>query len=106
MQSGSKKPYAYRTRDTGAYLASFDEKSRAAVQYGNFAEQAERDMAKTSDSYGALDAFTDARYSAVLAEAERLMAADARLKAVVEYLQAEYKKKGALESTTSPLITP
>lgn len=79
----------------GAYLASFDEKSRAAVQYGNFAEQAERDMAKTSDSYGALDAFTDARYSAVLAEAERLMAADARLKAVVEYLQAEYKKEGA-----------
>lgn len=78
----------------GAYLASFDEKSRAAVQYGNFAEQAERDMAKTSDSYGALDAFTDARYSAVLAEAERLMAADARLKAVVEYLQAEYKKEG------------
>ena len=79
----------------GAYLASFDEKSRAAVQYGNFAEQAERDMAKTSDSYGALDAFTDARYSAVLAEAERLMASDARLKAVVEYLQAEYKKEGA-----------
>lgn len=78
----------------GAYLASFDEKSRAAVQYGNFAEQAERDMAKTSDSYGALDAFTDARYSAVLAEAERLMAADARLKATVEYLQAEYKKEG------------
>ena len=78
----------------GAYLASFDDKSRAAVQYGNFAEQAERDMAKTSDSYGALDAFTDARYSAVLAEAERLMAADARLKAVVEYLQAEYKKEG------------
>lgn len=78
----------------GAYLASFDEKSRAAVQYGNFAEQAERDMAKTSDSYGALDAFTDARYSAVLAEAERLMAADARLKAVVEYLQAEYQKEG------------
>ena len=78
----------------GAYLASFDEKSRAAVQYGNFAEQAERDMAKTSDSYGALDAFTDARYSAVLAEAERLMAADARLKAVAEYLQAEYKKEG------------
>ena len=78
----------------GAYLASFDEKSRAAVQYGNFAEQAERDMAKTSDSYGALDAFTDARYNTVLAEAERLMAADARLKAVVEYLQAEYKKEG------------
>ena len=78
----------------GAYLASFDEKSRAAVQYGNFAEQAERDMAKTSDSYGALDAFTDARYSAVLAEAEQLMAADARLKAVVEYLQAEYQKEG------------
>ena len=78
----------------GAYLASFDEKSRAAVQYGNFAEQTERDMAKTSDSYGALDAFTDARYSAVLAEAERLMASDARLKAVVEYLQAEYKKEG------------
>ena len=78
----------------GAYLASFDEKSRAAVQYGNFAEQAERDMAKSSDSYGALDAFTDARYSAVLAEAERLMAADARLKATVEYLQAEYKKEG------------
>ena len=78
----------------GAYLASFDDKSRAAVQYGNFAEQAERDMAKTSDSYGALDAFTDARYSAVLAEAERLMAADARLKATVEYLQAEYKKEG------------
>ena len=78
----------------GAYLASFDEKSRAAVQYGNFAEQAERDMAKTSDSYGALDAFTDARYSAVLAEAERLMAADARLKATVEYLQAEYQKEG------------
>ena len=78
----------------GAYLASFDEKSRAAVQYGNFAEQAERDMAKTSDSYGALDAFTDARYSAVLAEAKRLMAADARLKATVEYLQAEYKKEG------------
>ena len=78
----------------GAYLASFDEKSRAAVQYGNFAEQAERDMAKTSDSYGALDAFTDARYSAVLAEAERLMVADARLKATVEYLQAEYKKEG------------
>lgn len=79
----------------GAYLASFDEKSRAAVQYGNFAEQAERDMAKTSDSYGALDSFTDARYSAVLAEAERLMAGDARLKAVVEYLQAEYQKEGA-----------
>lgn len=78
----------------GAYLASFDEKSRAAVQYGNFAEQAERDMAKTSDSYGALDAFTDARYSTVLAEAERLMAADARLKATVEYLQAEYQKEG------------
>lgn len=78
----------------GAYLASFDEKSRAAVQYGNFAEQAERDMAKTSDSYGALDAFTDARYSTVLAEAERLMASDARLKAVVEYLQAEYQKEG------------
>ena len=78
----------------GAYLASFDDKSRAAVQYGNFAEQAERDMAKTSDSYGALDAFTDARYSAVLAEAERLMATDARLKAVVEYLQAEYQKEG------------
>ena len=78
----------------GAYLASFDEKSRAAVQYGNFAEQAERDMAKTSDSYGALDAFTDARYSTVLAEAERLMASDARLKATVEYLQAEYQKEG------------
>ena len=90
-----KKSLTLTTQEIlGAYLASFDEKSRAAVQYGNFAEQAERDMAKTSDSYGALDAFTDARYSAVLAEAERLMAADARLKATVEYLQAEYKKEG------------
>ena len=78
----------------GAYLASFDEKSRAAVQYGNFAEQHERDMAKQADSYGALDSFTEARYNAVLAEAEQLMATDERFKATVEYLQAEYKKEG------------
>ena len=78
----------------GAYLASFDEKSRAAVQYGNFAEQHERDMAKQADSYGALDSFTEARYNAVLAEAEQLMATDKRFKATVEYLQAEYKKEG------------
>jgi len=79
----------------GAYLASFDEKSRAAVQYGNFAEQHERDMAKQANSYGALDSFTEARYNAVLAEAERLMADDARLRAVVTYLKDEYKKEGA-----------
>ena len=79
----------------GAYLASFDEKSRAAVQYGNFAEQHERDMARQADSYGALDSFTEARYNAVLAEAERLMADDVRLQAVVTYLKDEYKKEGA-----------
>ena len=78
----------------GAYLASFDEKSRAAVQYGNFAEQDERDIAKQSNSYGALDSFSEMRYGRVLEKAEELIRSDERIKNFVDYLKKEYKAEG------------
>ncbi|UTC93074.1 hypothetical protein [Treponema denticola] len=78
----------------GAYLASFDEKSRAAVQYGNFAEQDERDIAKQSNSYGALDSFSEMRYGRVLEKAEELIRSDERIKSFVDYLRKEYKAEG------------
>lgn len=78
----------------GVYVASFDEMSRAAVQYGNFAEQDEKDLAKSSDSYGALDSITEARFNAAFKAAEKMMQDDARMKKFAEFLQAEYKAEG------------
>ena len=78
----------------GVYVASFDEMSRAAVQYGNFAEQDEKDLAKSSDSYGALDSITEARFNAAFKAAEKMMQDDVRMKNFAEFLQAEYKAEG------------
>jgi len=90
-----KKDLTLTTQELiGVYMASLDEKSRAALQYGNLAEQDERDLAKHSDDYTVLDSITDARLSKVLKAAKELINGDQAMKNLVEYLQAEYKAQG------------
>ena len=78
----------------GVYLASFDERSREAVQYGNFAEQKERDFAQKGDGKTSLDVSTERRLNTVVKKAEELLAKDKRLSSLVTYLQKEYKEQG------------
>lgn len=78
----------------GAYLASFDEKSRAAVQYGNFAEQKERDFAQKGDGETSLDVLSEERLHRVFWKAEELLSQDERLRGLIQLLQKEYKEEG------------
>ena len=78
----------------GTYLASFDEKSRAAVQYGNFAEQKERDFAQKGDGKTSLDVLSEERLNSVLQKAEQLLSQDERLRGLIQLLQREYKEEG------------
>lgn len=78
----------------GVYLASFDERSREAVQYGNFAEQKERDFAQKGDGKTSLDVSTERRLNTVVKKAEELLAKDKRLSSLVTYLQKKYKEQG------------
>lgn len=78
----------------GVYLANFDQRSREAVQYGNFAEQKERDFAQKGDGKTSLDVSTEQRLNTVVKKAEELLAKDKRLLSLVTYLQKEYKEQG------------